>query len=156
MSIRNNVYEGPLVHQEIKKNQSLSRDLNIPGLQTIMKRFERVEEGVERSCILACSQSQSPFTEHTFWDMPGKRMGWTRYGEYRVCGEFSSEEAYGPRGIFGLTDVVNKAGRGRSAVVYPGFSGDLLASASLVVLTSPWCDIQELNLATWDKRRRWW
>lgn len=45
MSIRNNVYEGPLV-QEIKKSLELSRDLNIPGLQTIMKGFKGVEEGV--------------------------------------------------------------------------------------------------------------
>ena len=44
VSIRNNVKEGPLV-QEIKKSLELSRDLNIPALQTIMKGFKGVEEG---------------------------------------------------------------------------------------------------------------
>lgn len=44
MSIRNNVYEGPLV-QEIKKSQELSRDLNIP----LADHNERFERGQRRS-----------------------------------------------------------------------------------------------------------
>ena len=45
MSGRNNMYKGPVV-QEIKKRLEMSRDLNRQGLQTIMRSFKGVEEGI--------------------------------------------------------------------------------------------------------------
>lgn len=45
MSGRNNTYKG-LVVQQVKKKLEMSRDLNMQGLQTIMRSFRGVEEGV--------------------------------------------------------------------------------------------------------------
>ena len=152
VSIRNNVNEGPLV-QEIKKSLELSRDLNIPGLQTIMKGFKGVEEGAMIRLVfwkdpahLACFHGVNHLLLSThIWDMPGKRMGWTSYAECKVCGEFSVKKHMAPG---------NRPNRccqqGREGEKCCGLSrflwGPLLDSASLVVLTSPWCDIQERQL----------
>lgn len=45
MSGRNNTYKGSVV-QEVKKRLEMSGDLNMQRLQTTMRSFKGVEEGV--------------------------------------------------------------------------------------------------------------
>lgn len=124
-----------------------------PGLQTIMKGFKGVEDGVmirlafwKDPAHSACFHRVNHLSLSThFWDMPGKRMGWTRYGECKVCGEFSVKKHMAPG-----NRPNGCCQQGREGEKCCGLSrflwGPLLDSASLVVLTSPWCDIQEWQL----------
>lgn len=111
------------------------------------ERFERGRGGSWKDpAHLACFHRVNHLSLSThFWDMPGKRMGWTSYGECKVCGEFSVKKHMAPGNRLNRCCQQGREGEkccGLSRFLW----GSLLASASLVVLTSPWCDIQERQL----------